>query len=453
MSDEQPPSHRDARFDKWTTLHETGKALLPGMLRYLGVPENDLEDLLQEVLIAAFTSLDRYDPERFAAVRCDAGLARGGPSGGETEPSSGAAAGDAPEPLWLADAAAERQAAAKWLFGIAWRQVSHHLGRAYGRREVPIGLRSGACFEGVATLPGGDAHVEMRQRRELTLELLGAVAPWRRVVVILHDGYELPLREIAELLGINANTAGSWLSRGRGELRAAVKRLRPEKRQALRGCWVLLPPSAVSDLFGEGADTTAHGTSAMHEITGSTPRSFLSFRPAPFHLHAMVRPMVAGIVGAAALVLAVERPVPRARCFGEAVADVVVVHRKAGVEAEPIEGDTPAGLAVPGREEAARGREEAASGREEIAPGREERGARPTPAGGDRDTLAEERRLLAGVLEASARGEHVLALERLAAHTKRFPKGRLSSVREAVRASVLAAASRRSRALREGSER
>jgi hypothetical protein len=54
-----------------------------------------------------------------------------------------------------------------------------------------------------------------------------------------------------------------------------------------------------------------------------------------------------------------------------------------------------------------------------------------------RDTLEEERRLLAGVSQLIQQGERVAALERLAAHARRFPTGRLSSMRERLRRSAL----------------
>ncbi|WP_437564874.1 sigma factor [Sorangium sp. So ce542] len=36
--------------------------LLPRSLRLLGVAEPDVDDLAQEVLLAAYESLDRFDP-------------------------------------------------------------------------------------------------------------------------------------------------------------------------------------------------------------------------------------------------------------------------------------------------------------------------------------------------------------------------------------------------------
>jgi DNA-directed RNA polymerase specialized sigma24 family protein len=219
--------------DRWTTIEETGRLVLPGMLQLLRVRENDLEDLLQQVLLAAFTSLPRYSP------RCP--KARGSTARSERLASAqGQPSGPAGPWPW-ATLNPEQQAAARWLFGIAWRQVSHHH-RACYRRHVPQGLRHAACFQDVAGTPGGDAVVEERQRRELALELLGAIAPRGRVILLLHDGYEVPLREIAELLGIKLNTASTRLRRARDEYRAAAKRLPPEEPAGA----ARLPPAAAS---------------------------------------------------------------------------------------------------------------------------------------------------------------------------------------------------------------
>ncbi|WP_437600254.1 hypothetical protein WMF28_01670 [Sorangium sp. So ce590] len=43
----------------WTSMHATAVHVLPGMLRYLGVAEDDIDDLSQEVLLGAYTSLPR----------------------------------------------------------------------------------------------------------------------------------------------------------------------------------------------------------------------------------------------------------------------------------------------------------------------------------------------------------------------------------------------------------
>jgi DNA-directed RNA polymerase specialized sigma24 family protein len=404
------------RGDLWATIEETGALVLPGMLRLLRVPENDVEDLVQQVLLAAFTSRHRYSPRRSKASGRAApselpGSAAGRPPGRAGAPPSRSR-------LW-ADLSPEQQAAARWLFGIAWRQVSHHVDRACYRRHVPQGLRNAACFQGVAATPGGDAVIEERQRRELAIALLGAVAPRGRVLLLLHDACEMPLCEIAEMLGININTAGTRLRRARDEYRAAAKRLRPEERRALRGCPLLLLPSIAQDLVREGADTTdARGAPRTH-APAPAQRSSWPGRLAPRGLHPLLRPIVAGVAGAAALVLAASPISPRARCFGEAVARLVRAHDVSAAGEEP-------------GPEARRGA--AAAGRRH-APGPEQ----PARAAEDRETLEEARRLLAAVSRLIEQGDRAAALERIAAHARRFPNGRLSQTREALRASVLGA--------------
>ncbi|AUX23378.1 uncharacterized protein SOCEGT47_039030 [Sorangium cellulosum] len=44
------------------------------MLRFLGVAEDDLDDLCQDVLLGAFRSLPRYDPMRSSSARAAAPL-------------------------------------------------------------------------------------------------------------------------------------------------------------------------------------------------------------------------------------------------------------------------------------------------------------------------------------------------------------------------------------------
>ncbi len=56
-------------------MHATAVHVLPGMLRYLGVAEDDIDDLSQEVLLGAYTSLPRYNPAYPASARGSAAAA------------------------------------------------------------------------------------------------------------------------------------------------------------------------------------------------------------------------------------------------------------------------------------------------------------------------------------------------------------------------------------------
>ncbi|KYF49874.1 hypothetical protein BE08_25655 [Sorangium cellulosum] len=120
------------------------RRLIEATLTACGVPARDREDLLQIVLVAAWSAIQagRYRPH---------------------------------------PGAHPRRALRAWLRGIAWRQAGHHLGRAHVRREVPVDepralvgegsvepegrLLARAALRTVAELPG--------PQRELLLVAVG----------------------------------------------------------------------------------------------------------------------------------------------------------------------------------------------------------------------------------------------------------------------------------------
>ncbi|AKT36769.1 RNA polymerase sigma factor [Chondromyces crocatus] len=183
----------------------------------LGVTEPDFDEVLQEVLLATFTALQRFDIHRGARLA--------GPDV-EPEPPSGAPAlarlrqGTSWGPLQ------------GWLFGIAWRQVSHYRERAHRRREVMVGLLR--KDEGNAAL-AWNPEEELGRRESLVR--FGAVLErldlHRRAVLVLHDLLDFSIAEIAEELGLNRNTTQNRLRVARGEFEAALRRLNDEEWQAL----------------------------------------------------------------------------------------------------------------------------------------------------------------------------------------------------------------------------
>ena len=62
------------------------------------------------------------------------------------------------------------------------------------------------------------APVEPRDQREAAGTLLATLAPRERVAVVLKDVFDLPLDEIAEVLGTTTGTVKTTLHRGRGKL-------------------------------------------------------------------------------------------------------------------------------------------------------------------------------------------------------------------------------------------
>jgi len=143
-------------------------------LRRLGTWPPDIEDLAQEVFLAL----------RGAWARCD-----------HTRPLR------------------------PYLFGIAFRIASAH--RRKHRREVAFGGIDAAADE-TADL---DEAMQSRQARRLIVAALDSVPLARRAVLLMHDLEEVPVAEIASVLGIRLFTVYGRLRKGRRELASALRRL------------------------------------------------------------------------------------------------------------------------------------------------------------------------------------------------------------------------------------
>jgi DNA-directed RNA polymerase specialized sigma24 family protein len=386
--DAQDPS----RDRTWSALHAAAVTTLPGALRLLGVAEPDIDDLAQDILLAAYQSLDRFDPLY--------------PS---SSPERDAASAGAPA---CGDGRHERRSAeVRWLLAIAWRQVSHYLDRAYRRREVPRGLLTAPCFQAADLAPTSEQRIAERQRSELTVQLLATIAPERRVLLVLHEAYEVSLVDIATALGLNYNTVCGRLRLAREDYRAAVKRLRPEQRQALRACWLLFP--LASELLTDGV---------LDAAASSPPsRAPLGLRLRLFRLGRALGSTVTGAAGGAALLLALEPPPPSwARRFGATLAELsTTAHAAQPVEANATRQHTPAP------------QPSAPAAPQALPPC--EPSTRQAPVGTGRDAFAEERRLLTAAQEAVTGGDLARALQLLAVHEERFPTGRLRFARERLR--------------------
>ncbi|CAN93660.1 hypothetical protein sce3500 [Sorangium cellulosum So ce56] len=62
MSTHVPPADA-TRSATWNSVHTAALQTLPRSLRLLGVAAPDIDDLVQDVLLAAYESLDRFDPD------------------------------------------------------------------------------------------------------------------------------------------------------------------------------------------------------------------------------------------------------------------------------------------------------------------------------------------------------------------------------------------------------
>jgi RNA polymerase sigma-70 factor (ECF subfamily) len=132
-----------------------------------------VEDIVQETMVRALSSIDRYDPQR---------------------------------PLRA------------WLNGIALH-VTHKYWRRIRR------TRAAERFEqasGVAASPGRDPEHELllRERAELLYRALDSLPASLRDALVLQAGEQLPAEEVARLLGTTPTNVYTRVSRARAQVRA-----------------------------------------------------------------------------------------------------------------------------------------------------------------------------------------------------------------------------------------
>jgi RNA polymerase sigma-70 factor (ECF subfamily) len=145
-------------------------------LRRLGTSPSEMEDLAQEVFLALRRSWCEYDPRR---------------------------------PL------------RPYLFGIAFRLASAHYRKQ--RREVAFGI-----VELPDSRPAPDEALQHRQLQAMMLAALEKIPLPRRAVLVMRDLDDVPVAEVASVLGVPRFTAYSRLRKARGELEAAVRRMLKE---------------------------------------------------------------------------------------------------------------------------------------------------------------------------------------------------------------------------------
>ncbi|XYI01062.1 RNA polymerase sigma factor [Sorangium sp. So ce1128] len=432
----------------WNSVHTAALSVLPRTLRLLGVDEPDIDDLCQEVLLAAYESLDRFDPAYPA-------------SASPSPPLEAAFAGNPPprEGRHQNGSSAE----ARWVYGIAWRKVSHYLDRAHRRREFPNGLHPAPYGQPVDPVPSSEQRIAERERLALAIEVLGTIAPERRIVLVLHEAYEVPIVEIARELAINYNTACSRLRLAREDYRTAVKRLRPEQRQALRACWLAFPLASGFLAHEDGASSSAPPAPASGTPAATVPHAPLPQAPAPpvppappprspappgvpvlpappprspatstlrrtlAQLGLSLGSAAAGGVGTVALLVALAPPpLLWASRFGTLLPETLPA-RSACVAATPPPHAPEPPPVPPATPPATEALHRPCPATPRAAPPASEQEAPD-------DMFEEERRQLAAAREALAAGDPAGALGQLAVHDARFPAGRLKSVRERLRA-------------------
>jgi len=113
-----------------------------------------------------------------------------------------------------------------WLYGICVRVALSERRTARRRRETPVA--EPAAHEVCARTP--EQALERVRALELALELLAGLDDDKRAVFVLYEVEQLPMPEVARVLGCPVQTAYTRLHAARAELARTLKRLRAQGR-------------------------------------------------------------------------------------------------------------------------------------------------------------------------------------------------------------------------------
>jgi RNA polymerase sigma-70 factor (ECF subfamily) len=152
------------------------------LLRRLGVANADLDDLTQDVFVIVHRSLDRYE---------------------------------------------ERNQMRSWLYRICVREASR-----YRRSRKP----AGTVDVDLLAEPSGSTPEDAARASEARADfdrLLGVLDEERRAVFVLYEVEELPMEEVATVVGCPLATAYSRLRSARKLILAAAKRLEAQRENDL----------------------------------------------------------------------------------------------------------------------------------------------------------------------------------------------------------------------------
>ncbi len=151
-------------------------------LQRLGVRERDLQDEVLELFLKVHTKFGEYDASR--PVR-------------------------------------------PWLLAFAVRHASDYRQRRCVRNEVYT--HDAAAHLASKPSPGKDPYevLELRERQAIAMAAIEAIDnPEQREVFVLHEFDELPIPEVAHILGVAEGTAYSRLRAARETFRSAVRKLK-----------------------------------------------------------------------------------------------------------------------------------------------------------------------------------------------------------------------------------
>jgi RNA polymerase sigma-70 factor (ECF subfamily) len=144
------------------------------VLRYLGAPPADVEDLAHDVFVVVHRRLAEFDTNR---------------------------------PM------------RPWLSGIAYHLVTRHRQRFSHRNEVA----TGDPLDPPSDAPGAEARVAAAEAWTIVCAAIAELPLEQRAVFVMHDLEELSAPDIAEALGAPLNTIYSRLRLGRAKFATAMR--------------------------------------------------------------------------------------------------------------------------------------------------------------------------------------------------------------------------------------
>jgi RNA polymerase sigma-70 factor (ECF subfamily) len=110
-----------------------------------------------------------------------------------------------------------------WLYGIVRRVVADHR-RGVRRKHSKAAPMEDASEPTASVDPDPEASMEQADKVRLLHRLLGELDDEKREVFVLAELEEMTMAEIAEALGVNANTLSSRLRAARREFEEALER-------------------------------------------------------------------------------------------------------------------------------------------------------------------------------------------------------------------------------------
>ncbi len=377
---------RDDR-QAFSELYNGTFAMVIRALRRFGIAEEALDDVVQDVFLTAYRQLPTFEG---------------------------------------------RSTISTWIYGIARRVAADH------RRNTSTRARRETPTEGVSGAPSQAAdpfeQVLGAERAVRLATMLGELDPARREVLILADIEGMSGPEIADALELPLETAYGRLRKARGEFEEVLRRYRArdlwlECRGELAGstagargderrrnCWVAI--AAGLDPSGGSAQPSAAGSSSWQLWggfgVGAVSAGAIALLIALRTGSTAQPPRAAIAPRATEAVLAPPPAAPRVRPLAEAAPN------PASPSSAP---ESPASSAP-------------ASSSSAAAEPRSVRRPRRSPAAAERDTLAAEVQLLHGALDALRAGQFDDAQHRVAEHRRRFPRGALTTEREALKVAI-----------------